>query len=239
MPRLGRARPHSPLIVKQDRRPTRLYLPSSGAAAVSPAFDAGWEDVASASPARRPLKAVPSATAMTTVSFTDLDATDRDVLMYQGVSLPLSGAQTIVAQNVQLAVLGSEVLLSGDEFIAWTVKVFSKDGGTLRGTLVSMGRDDVELATALTCRNVAGAGGAVSALDGDRIVLEVGVGGDPLVAHDSSIRVGDAAASDLPYDDVTTTDSNPFVQFSQALVFGLETAAGPPKNTLLLVGVGI
>jgi hypothetical protein len=224
-----------PFLIKRRRARwigTRLYFPSSGSAAVWPVFSADWEDTTSASPARRPLQRFPSGTAMTTVSFTDLNADDRDILMYQGVSLPLSGAQTVVAQRVRLSLRASETLATNNMFVTWNVRVFSNDGGTLRGTVLGVTRDDVEVATSLTCRDVLTVGSAVSAQDGDRIVVELGVGGDPLTSHDSSIRVGDAATGDLPSDDASTSDLNPYIQFEQSFTFGAEAVVGrTTRNT--------
>ena len=56
---------------------------------------------------------------------------------------------------------------------------------------------------------------------GDYLVLEVGVGGDPAVGfnHESGMRFGDAAASDLPEDNTDTTDLNPWVQLTDTLTF--------------------
>lgn len=210
---------------------TRLYLPSTGTAAVSPTFRTGWEDTSSASPARRAMATTKIASAMTTVAFTDLDATDIDILMYQGVSLPLSGDQTISAQNIRVVIRGIEDADTNNTFVGCIVYVVSNNGATTRGYLIgadaTVVRDDVELdAVTLTTRTFSGTSGSVSALNGDRIVIELGVGGDPtLLTHDSRLRVGDAAASDLPYDDVTTDDLNPFIQFTQALVFGSEVSA--------------
>jgi len=203
---------------------TRLYFPSTGTAAASKPFNAGWEDTTSASPARRSLKTAVSSSAMTTISFSDLDTTDRDILMYSGLSAPLSGDQTISVQSIRLAIRASETFALNNEFVTWVVEVVSNDGQTVRGTIVAIGRDDVEIATSLTDRYLTATSGSVSALNGDRISVELGVGGAPIAQHDSSIRVGDAAGSDLPYDDTTTTDLNPFIQFSQALVFGSDVA---------------
>lgn len=222
-------------------RGTRLWFPSTGTAAVSPAFDVGWEDTASASPARRPLQTTASGTAMTTVSFTDASEVDRDILMYQGVSLPLDGAQTIDAQSIRVAIRARETLDDNQCFMTWLVKVFSNDGTALRGTIVAIGRDDTELdAITLTSRYLSASGGSVAALDGDRIVVELGVGGDPIIGtegHSSSIRVGDVAASELPYDDSMTTDLNPFIQFAQTLLFGSEVVVSGLRGISLL-GVG-
>ena len=57
---------------------TRFYLPSTGAAAISPNPDAAWEDVSIL--ARLAAVTTKIASAMTTVSFLDNDASNKDIL---------------------------------------------------------------------------------------------------------------------------------------------------------------
>lgn len=205
---------------------TRFYLPSTGAAAVSPAYRPGWEDTTSMPPSRRVMPTAPSATAMTTLSFADADATDRDCLIGQWVSTPLDGGQVITNQDLRLVIRANETTANQDLFLTWAVYVVSNDGSTVRGVLVDVVRDNTELATTtLTNRYANLSVGQVEALDSDRIVVEIGVGGLPATDHDSGIRVGDAATSDLPYDDADTNDFNPYVQFAQTLFLRSETAA--------------
>lgn len=195
---------------------TRFYLPSAGAAAVSPGFDAGWEDTSIATR----LKTVTTkiASALTTVNFTDVDTTDRDILFRQYVGDPLV-AQTINAQNVRLQMRASETLATNDMFLTWVLKIVSNDGTTVRGVLVAIRRDGTELDTVLTNRGDLATIASLAILDGDRPVVELGTGGLPLTVHSSSLRIGDADAADLPEDDTTTADNNPWLEFQQVLVF--------------------
>lgn len=222
MPIIRRGRETAPRPVGPSRLfawagQTRFYFPSTGAAAVSPSFETGWEDTSIATR----LKTVTTkiASAMTTVAFSDLDITDRDVLFRQYVGDPLI-AQTINAQTLRMQIRGLETLSTNNMFVTWVVKIVSNDGTTVRGILVAITRDDVEVdATTLTNRSLTATISSLEILDGDRLVVEIGTGGDPTTVHDSSLRIGDADATDLLEDDTTTADNNPWLEFQQALIF--------------------
>lgn len=223
MAQIGRSFPaHALLSARQILAArTRFYFPSTGAGAVSPAFDAGWEDVSIVTR----LKTVTTkiASAMTTVAFSDLLATDEDILFRQWVSDPLV-AQTIIGQTLTMQMRAIETLATNNMFVTWVVKVVSNDGGTVRGTLVAITRDNVEVdAATLTNRSLVLATNALAILDGDRLVFEIGTGGVATVSHDSSLRIGDADATDLPVNDTTTTDNSPWLEFQQVLVFQAAT----------------
>ncbi len=218
MSRIGRSFPVPQTFPRSIffHRGTLFYLPSTGAAAVSPAFSAGWEDVSIAT--RLKTDIVKIASAMTTVSFADVSVADNDVLFRQWVSDPLI-AQTVIVQTIQIQARVSETLTTNNMFLAWSVKAVSNDGGTLRGTLVTLQRDGTEADTALTNRGDSAASTSVDVQDGDRLVFEVGLGGAPVAVHDSALRIGDADATNLPSDDVATSDLNPWIQFQQVLIF--------------------
>jgi hypothetical protein len=102
------------------------------------------------------------------------------------------------------------------------VKVVSSDGSTVRGVLVGSAgtpRTFDSLPTNLTNRSDSTTSTEVIAQAGDRLVIEIGTGGDPGLsgAHDSSLGFGDSAASDLPEDITTTTALNPWVEFAEDL----------------------
>lgn len=210
---------------------TRYYFPSTGAAAVSPGFDTGYEDTSIATRLRTVTTKISSA--MTTVDFTDLDTTDRDVLFRQYVGDPLV-AQTINAQDVRLQMRGIETLGINNMFLTWVLKIVSNDGSTVRGILVAIRRDGTELDTVLTNRGDLATIASLAILDGDRPVIEIGTGGIPTVSvHSSSLRIGDADATDLPEDDTTTADNNPWLEFQQILQFQVEilqSSSSPWQN---------
>lgn len=199
----------------------RFYLPSSGSADISSvAFNAGWEDTSIG--ARLPTVITKQSTTMTTVSFVDANATNKDILFRQYVSDPLA-AQTISAQVVAFVILAAERLATNNLFTAIDIRLVSNDGSVIRGTLVSMRRDGSEVVqTTLTSRNNnTGNSTAITCHSGDRLIMEVGLGGDPAVGsdHDGDLRIGDAASSDLAAGDGETTDNNPYIEFTTDLIF--------------------
>ena len=216
---------------------TRFYCPSSGAAAVSPAFDAAWEDTSAATRLR--CVTTKSSTAMTTVSFTDLDTTDRDILVRQYVSDAID-AQTIPATIARLQFRARELSSTEDMFIAWGMRVVSNDGTVVRGTLVTVNRGPVEFATSLTNAGDSANTTAVTASANDRIVIELGAGGDPTAVHDFDLRIGDTGSTDLIEDNANTTDNVPWVELSYAITFaGAATTwgglLGTQRNRLVVV----
>lgn len=194
---------------------TRFYLPSSGAAAISPNPDAAWEDTSIL--ARYKCATTKSSSAMTTVSFTDANNTNRDILFRQYVSDPIN-AQTLQAQTIKYQIRGSQNDIDNNMFSTIGIRVLNNTGSSVTGTVLAVTRDNSELVlTALTNRQFTATSTQVVANQGDRIVIEIGTGGDPANSgsqgHDSDLRIGDAAASDLAENDIAITDDNPWVEF--------------------------
>lgn len=211
--------------------PTRFYLPSTGAAAVSPAYDAAWEDTSIA--ARLATSTSKISSASLAVSFSDAVDTDRDILFRQYVSVAIA-AQTIAAQTVKFQIRGAEGNIDKNMFSAIGLRVVSNDGGTVRGTLLAVTRDDLELLVdsfpfdetpAWENRQFSATTTAVTSLDNDRIIIEIGTGGDPALDEDhrSGVRIGDASGTDLPEDNTTTTDNNAWVEFANVISFEIVT----------------
>jgi hypothetical protein len=217
---------------------TRFYLPSTGAAAVSPAYDAGWEDTSFA--AR--LKAVTTriSSAFTTVADNVNTKLDEDHLYRQYVSDPIP-AQTITAQTIKVQIRAAESNAAANLFTSINIRVVSNDGSTFRTpAVVAMQRDDVEWASTLTNRGWSGTSSAVVASANDRIVIEIGQGGDPTGGgnhNDGTMRIGDNSATDLPEDDTDTNDYNPWVEFAQTLFpttyYQSNAGAITPSGTLV------
>ncbi len=201
---------------------TRFYLPSTGAAAISPAYSASWEDVTIA--ARLAAVTTRIASAMSTVVFDDADAADKDVLFRQYVGAALTPGQTITGgQALKFQIRGLEADASNQMFTALGVRVINDDL-SVKKTVLAVTRDNVEVdAATLTNRQftATSVAGNYTTVAGDRLVIEVGTGGDPILfGHDSSLRIGDASGTDLAEDDTTTTDNNPWVELTDTLTFG-------------------
>lgn len=223
---------------------TRIYLPSSGAAAISPAFHGDWEDTSIG--ARLAGVTAPVSSAMSTVEFLDSgpgSLSNKDVLFRQYVVGPVS-AQTIAAQTVKWQIRAQEGNSVNNMFTAIVIRAFASNGTTLRGTLLALTRDNTEMATAaLTNRAFSATTTAVAVSDGDYLVIEIGAGGTPSgggsgsfgQGHDSRLRIGDAAASDLAEDDSSTTDDNPWIEFADDL---FPAASTTRRYSLPTLGVG-
>lgn len=165
--------------------------------------------------------------AMTQQTFADSDSTNKDILFRQYISDPIA-AQTLTAQAVKLQIRGSETSTNNNLFLSWVLRVLSNDGTVVRGTMVAINRGATELATSLTNRADSATSTQVVAESGDRLVLEVGTGGDPTAGsdHSGSISIGDDSGTDLPEDETTTAANNPWMEYAGTIVF--DGLAFPP-----------
>lgn len=203
---------------------TRLYLPNSAQSTpITPAVDADWED--SSGLVRSLTSTTPGGDAMATQSFVDNNQANRDICFHQFVSGELVAGQTVTgAQALKLQALCTERATTNNMFLTMGIRIIAADGSTVQKTVLPVSRDDQGIdATALTNRQYTATSAVTNytTVAGDRIVIEIGTGGDPNPGsdHDSDIRFGDAAASDLPEDNSTTTDLRPWVEFTDTLQF--------------------
>lgn len=212
---------------------TRYYLPSTGAAAVNPGFDAGWEYVGSV--ARRKCVTTKISSSMTTFTQTETSSTaNEDMLVSQYVSDPI-GAQTITG-TVKGQILAKESGSSGDQRAQLLIKVVSNDGSTVTGTLLAMDTTALsnEFPTSTSTnrkfpKGWSGAGTSLSSVtsnNNDRIVIEIGArkGDTSSTNFITTLTFGDDNGSDLPEDETTTTTNNPWIEFSM-------TIAGPSAGS--------
>ena len=199
---------------------TRFYFPAEGsaAAAVSPAFDAGWEQTGQANRLQLLEKTRLStlSTIATSATKTVPITTTQDILAEQYVSEPIP-TQNIIG-TVSLVVTGIESAATANVTLAVVVKVVSQDGGTARGTLFSVFGTDAELANATTLTRIVNAQAvtALTTLPGDRLVVEVGGhAAAPTAATTYSFNFGDNAATDFALTSGLITNINPWIEFSQ------------------------
>ena len=205
---------------------TRFYLPASAATTpISPTPDAAWEDTSILIRANTSTTKISNP--MLTVNFDDADVTDRDVIFNQYVSSELTSGQTITgAQAIKGQARVVESDIGNNMFLTLGIRVIASNGSTVQKTVLTVTRDNTEAVaepTALTNRQftATSAAGNYTTVAGDSLVIEIGMGGDPIggACHCSQIRLGDAAASDLAEDDTTTTDNNPWVELTDTLTF--------------------
>lgn len=210
---------------------TRLYLPSTGAAAVSPPISgADWAHI---NVVRRPLNAVNGGSAIATTTYSP-DVTDHLVAGRAHVTQFVSDVlppQTIAAQAVKLQVRVAEVVATNNLFLNWKVYAVAEDGQSVLGTLLAVRADALEAGTALANRADSATTTAFSSVVNFRLVVELGLGGTPTASasvdgHNGSMSFGENAATDLPEDDASTAALNPWIQFAQPLAF---RNAQPPR----------
>lgn len=217
---------------------TRYYLPSSGAADVTPSFDGGWFNTASADVLKCVTTKISSAMSNKNVSETTSTA-NQDWAMRMYVSDPI-GAQTITG-TVKGQIRALESGSSGDQRAQMLVKVVSNDGSTSRGTLLAF--DTSALSNEFPTSGVTnrkfpkGSSGAtlssVTAQNNDRIVIELGFrkGDTSSTNFASTLVFGDNNASDLPEDETTTTANNPWIEFSMSFA---GPSAGIPNKLVMI-----
>jgi len=196
---------------------TRFYLPSTGAAAVSVTPDAAWDATGSAQSALACVTTrIESAMANgSTVS----PFTGENWLARQFVSGPIGAGEISGTIKGWIRAASTE---DSNETTVLGVRVVSGDGATVRGTLLAVGEygslgistgtpSSTDLANAFTLD-------AVTAQNGDRIVIELGVsegaGSEPFGAH---YVYGDDSGTDLAESGSNTNPHNPWVEFSDTL----------------------
>lgn len=194
---------------------TRFYLKSTGAAAVSPAYDAGWANTTLA--ARLAMQTTTIASADTPVFCSSQAApSNEDWLVRQYVSGQY-GAQTITGT------IHGQVRIFADDTSAYTVimaYVVSADGTVVRGTLLAETVSaNAAPATGTPTNRYTPASVAVTSVDmqsGDRVVVEVGfrLNGTTIQA---GLQIGDPSGTDLPVNETTTAVNNPWIELSMTL----------------------
>lgn len=190
---------------------TRYYLPSSGAAAVSPAFDANWGDTTSA--VRIKMVTTKSNTALTDQSV--VVSHPSISLFKQFVSDPI-GVVNFNGMTVSWVIRGSSNS-AGTQFGAFALYLYHAD--TTETTLLASGDfGSAYSTTAATTIKGATSLANVSSLNGDRIVFEVGADNSNSSNRTIVQRFGDpSATADFALTTNLTTDLCPWIEFSATI----------------------
>lgn len=221
---------------------TRIYFPSSGAPAVSPAYAAGWGATGSA--ARRPASRTRSGTAMANASAAETSAAAIDVLVRQYVLGDALAAQTITG-TIKGVFLALESASNADMRAQIVVKVVSSDGSTLRGTLIDFDAgalssefEAVSAGSRFFPRGGAVSVAAVTAQAGDLLVVEIGYRAHNITTASKSgtLTFGDDNANDLAETEAILPARNPWLELSQTLTFVGEAV---PGDAVLDGGTGL
>ena len=195
---------------------TRFYLPSSGAAEVLPSLtNLGWGDTTSAAPDQirmRQRNISYTAFANKTATFN----VQNSILYRQYVSDPIAG-QTISGT------LQGQIRASQGKACTTEVGVYLVDNrGTYKSTLLSLKTGVSAVAAALTNRYIPAPGTALTSqtsVNGDRIVIEIGMNRTGAGNGASALECGDVAITDQTSDETSTNQYNPWVEFSQDILF--------------------
>jgi hypothetical protein len=171
---------------------TRLYLSAAAETVpISPAPDSGWEDISIL--ARCLCGTSKRGLAMTTVSFSDANYANKDILFRQYISPPLVPGVLLTFPGGDEAVpiyASCRVLESGSSnnmFFTLGIRIIASNGTTVRRTLLNVTRDYLEASDTLfqsrainDADGVFCSTGSYTTQAGDRLVIEIGMGGDPV-----------------------------------------------------------
>ncbi len=208
--------------------PTRFYLPSAGAAAVTVANDS-WTTTTGSSSALAMVRK-PIASAMGTISSNGAGAVGNTMLLRQWVSESMPYAQTI-SGKFKGVIRCIESSSSGNNTLAFSLRVCSSDGGTIRSGGIAISASDSTADPYEMGRTTATASvfydssencfhtiSSITASAGDRIVLELGWReGSTTTTRTGGIVNGDDSATDLPFMSINTNTDNPWIEFDADL----------------------
>lgn len=204
---------------------TRIYLPSSGAALVTPST---WNFANQINPVTLRGVTTRISSAMTTKTEATGTTSPTARAMGRHVIGPLA-AQTI-SGTVKGQFRCSENNAGANATISIAVKIV-QPGGADRGVLLAQTAADTtttppEMATSLTNRRVQNSAESAApsltpqdATAGDYLVIEWGFRSATTTTRNISISYGDDNATDLPENDTETLADNPWVEFSGTIVF--------------------
>lgn len=151
---------------------------------------------------------------MTTKSYVDSDATDQNILFFQFVGNPMNEVAS-GTPSLTINMRCSETSTDNNLFLCATARLVRENGSDYATpkVLKTLTIDDTECATTLTSRSLAlSAITETTIAEGDRLVLEIGLSGDPApgASHGGSISYGDDSTTDISLlSDSTTLANNP------------------------------
>ena len=220
---------------------TRLYLPSSGTAPVSPTPQAGWNQNAG-SVIRRPTFPYKTGTAQALSTVTGGGVSGDNWILLQFVSPPLlvdGSVSTTSTFSFSIYCMESNNLANAYVMVR---PAYCNNDGSGDVTIMDDGSDWYVGATEMaTTTNGASRYDSESILSnatitaGKRLLFEVGFDKNSTTSYSMKVRCGDDGASDAPSSDAdTSTTNNSWVEFSDNFTFDY---GGP--NALMMRGVGI
>lgn len=203
--------------------PTRFYLPGQGLADAIVTPDAAWNETADAYVPRRANSFKTGSSILGTPASVSWTSGNKQ-LMEQFITIPLLGDQTIsgTVSGMGCYVRGTSGSTNVDK-IYFGARVVSSDGSTVRGTLLAVGNyfANAALLKRAGYRILANAQAitTVNALDGDRIVFELGVSDSSSPIPSAVLVTGDAQTTDsaLSEHDELSYNQNVWIELSTNL----------------------
>lgn len=226
---------------------TRAYLPSTGAAPISPAFSA-WSITTGADYLLAVRTRISSA--MTDKTTGGANTAGTTVLSRVYLLGPLA-AQTIPISTIKGTIRALESATNDNlDAMRLAVRVVSGDGSTYRSPVLYGPANSTvaELATSLRAKRLATGGATASVVtsQGDYLVIEIGFTNTGTGASVSgTVNYGDNSATDLGDNETDTTALNPFVElaadlaylYSDSLTEAASAADSPSANAISNVAV--
>lgn len=205
---------------------TRFYFQAGTTPTVSPAFSVAWNSTTGMT--RLKMDTTKASTAFTDYTTTSNPFGGGYTGIVQLISRPLNGAQDITASTIQppiLRVKNNSGL--ADKEVAYLVRVCTNDGSSYRGTAYAFTYNNGDDFGASYSSRVPAIDSMslVSASDGDRIVIEIGIRNNTDGASSNSFEIGDNAASDLGTTAGETNQYNPWFEMS-ALTLSFQSEGG-------------
>ncbi len=202
---------------------SRFYLHASGTPAISPAFDAGWEQTGQATRLPMELKSLqgPQTARANSSAITVPITTTQQILCYQFIANQVFIPVRLDASvRLSMVISGLEAATTNNVFLAYVLRALTPDGGTVLGTLASsMTNAGTEFVATAATRIFSGVALTNTVITVPfRLVLEIGGHAQaPTAAGSFTYRVGTNAASDFALTSALTTDLNPWMELSRDL----------------------
>ena len=207
------------LTALQTAAQRRFYFSATAAPDISPTFGNGSVWNVTGDGIRRKMSWTKDNSTLTSKTSSSTSGTGN-YLMYQLVSDPLQAA-TVSGATIKGQLRANASSTSGSPRLSTAVTMFIVDGsGNYKSSITTSSgtSGSGDYTTTLTNRFLWNGTQTLSDFtlaDGDRIVFEIGFNQHfASQARTVTQRIGNSAASDLAQDETSTTDNNPWIEFS-------------------------
>ena len=194
----------------------KFYLPSSGAAANTPAVKGTYTDSAQADLLAAVTTRISSAFTDKTINIAS-NGGNVYYLIRRYLSAPIKAITlTASADHFDLSIRCKEGAADVNASLLFDMSFVSADGTTNRGTFYSGRPNTAEWATSLASRSADDkvVTATRSAQEGDRVLIEIGCQASIPADGTAAINFGDDSATELALSDGDTDEDTPWIQFN-------------------------